>query len=125
MKKIAIMQPTYLPWLGYFALMTCVNEFILLDDVQFERKSWQQQNRIKGAEGPIMLRVPVRKTGRLDTAINKIEIDWSSEFDRKHLRAVESAYGGAPYWQRHSQGIRKMISCRTGLLADYTASIID
>ena len=58
--RVAIMQPTYLPWLGYFALMDRVDCFILLDTVQFARRSWQQRNRIKTARGPLWLTVPVR-----------------------------------------------------------------
>jgi hypothetical protein len=124
-KKIAIMQPTYLPWLGYFGLMACVDEFVILDDVQFERKSWQQKNRIKGIAGFVTLKIPVCKTGKLNTAINEIEIDWSSEFDRKHLRAIESAYARAAYWRPYGERIREMISRRNKRLADYTVSIIE
>ena len=54
------MQPTYLPWLGYFALMDRVDCLILLDTVQFARRSWQQRNQIKTANGPVWLTVPVR-----------------------------------------------------------------
>ena len=54
MKTVAIMQPTYLPWMGYFALMDAVDEFIILDRVQFARRSWQQRNRIKTPQGPLM-----------------------------------------------------------------------
>ena len=45
-RSCAIMQPTYLPWSGYFNLMARVDVFVLLDDVQFERRSWQSRNRI-------------------------------------------------------------------------------
>ena len=47
MRRIAIMQPTYLPWAGYFSLMKKVDTFVFLDSVQFERRSWQQRNRIR------------------------------------------------------------------------------
>ena len=43
---IAISQPTYLPWVGYFALIDSCKKFVFLDDVQFDRRSWQQRNRI-------------------------------------------------------------------------------
>ena len=47
MTRVAIMQPTYLPWCGYFGLMHAVDVFVLLDSVQFARRSWQQRNQIK------------------------------------------------------------------------------
>ena len=40
------MQPTFMPWIGYFSMMKKVDKFVLLDDVQFDRRSWQQRNRI-------------------------------------------------------------------------------
>ena len=57
------MQPTFLPWLGYFALLKCVDEFVFLDTVQFDTRSWQQRNRICHNEGSLMLTVPVKKMG--------------------------------------------------------------
>ena len=59
MTRVAIMQPTYLPWCGYFGLMHAVDVFVLLDSVQFARRSWQQRNQIKGVNGAQWLSVPV------------------------------------------------------------------
>ena len=65
-KKVAIMQPTFLPWTGYVALMDHVDEFVFLDHVQFDKRSWQQRNRIKTANGPQWLTVPVISRGKSD-----------------------------------------------------------
>ena len=72
--KVAIMQPAYLPWLGYFSLMDQVDKFVILDTVQFARRSWQQRNRIKTADGINMLTVPVIKKGKYDQKINEVLI---------------------------------------------------
>ena len=53
------MQPTYLPWLGYFDLMAESDLFVFLDHVQFEKESWQNRNRVKSPEGWLWLTVPV------------------------------------------------------------------
>jgi len=63
--KIAISQPTYLPWLGFLDLIDQVDTFVLLDNVQFEKQSWQQRNRIKTPTGLLWLTVPVIFRGRL------------------------------------------------------------
>ena len=57
--KVAIMQPTYLPWSGYFGLLNSVDLFVYLDSVQFDKRSWQQRNQIKSVNGPQWLTVPV------------------------------------------------------------------
>ncbi|RVT84292.1 hypothetical protein DXV76_11440 [Rhodobacteraceae bacterium CCMM004] len=61
MTSIAIMQPTFLPWIGYFALIDQVERFVYLDDVQLSRQSWQTRNRLKGPDGAVMLSLPVAR----------------------------------------------------------------
>lgn len=51
MTTVVVMQPTFLPWLGYFALMASSDVFVFLDDVQFSKQSWQSRNRILDASG--------------------------------------------------------------------------
>ncbi len=94
-RTVAVMQPTYLPYLGYFDLIAQADVFVLLDDVQFERKSWQQRNRIGGADGEVMLTVPVRKQP-LQTLIRDIEIDEDKPWRADHLAVIEAAYRGRP-----------------------------
>src|SRR3954471_6587239 len=89
-RTVAIMQPTYLPWLGLFDLMDQVDELVLLDSVQFERHSWQHRNRIRGANGEILLTVPVRNTG-LATTIDKAQIA-DRRAVAKHLVTIRQSY---------------------------------
>lgn len=93
MKTIGIAQPTYLPWLGYFDGMDQVDEFVLLDNVQFERHSWQHRNRVKGPQGEIQLVVPVRRSG-LDTLLCEAEIADTAQLV-KHRKTIEQAYARA------------------------------
>jgi len=86
--KIAISQPTYLPWLGYFDLIDQVDVFVLLDSVQFEKQSWQQRNRIKTPTGLQWLTVPVEFRGRLGQRIMEVIIRDDPDLPKKHLRAI-------------------------------------
>ncbi|MGA8538893.1 MAG: WbqC family protein [Terriglobales bacterium] len=98
--KIATMQPTYLPWIGYFDLLDQVDKFVLLDTVQFEDRSWQQRNRIKTPTGLLWLTVPVVFRGRAGQHIVDVEIR-VADFWRKHLLAVELNYRRAPFFDRY------------------------
>jgi hypothetical protein len=98
--RIAICQPTYLPWLGYFDLMDQVDTFVLLDTVQFEKQSWQHRNRIKTPTGFQWLTVPVVFRGHFGQKIQDVEIR-DLEFSRKHLRAIELSYARAPFFQEY------------------------
>ena len=96
-RTVVIMQPTYLPWSGYFDLMDQADVFVLLDTVQFDKRSWQQRNRVKTADGELMLTVPVRSKGRFDQRIADVEIDRDRRFAETHARSVRMAYARAPY----------------------------
>jgi WbqC-like protein len=105
--KVAICQPTYLPWLGYFDLMDQVDTFVLLDSVQFEKQSWQQRNRIKTPTGLQWLTVPVVFRGRLGQKIDEVEIR-DSEFWRNHARAIELNYARAPFFENYFPGLMEI-----------------
>lgn len=95
--RVAISQPTYLPWLGYFDLIDQVDGFVALDNVQFAKQSWQQRNRIKTAAGLQWLTVPVEFRGRLGQQIREVQIR-ETGFCEDHLRAVELAYRRSPFF---------------------------
>lgn len=85
------MQPTYLPWAGYFHLIGTVDKFVFLDDVQFERRSWQSRNRILLEGREHYLTVPVRKASRSEL-IKNIAIDNDQEWRKRHLQLLRQAY---------------------------------
>ena len=96
MTIIAIHQPEYLPWLGFFKKMMNSKLFILLDDVQFEKKSWQSRNRIRTVNGTTFLSVPVH--AHLDSKINEIKIDSSKNWADKHRKSILYNYTKTPYF---------------------------
>jgi hypothetical protein len=101
---VSIMQPAYLPWLGYFDRIAKSDLHIVLDTVQLEHQtktSFTNRNRILTATGPIWLTVPVRTAGQPDTPIRSIEIATASPWARKHRASLHQAYCRAPYWAEH------------------------
>jgi len=97
--RCAIMQPTYLPWMGYFALVDAVDVFVLLDNVQFVRRSWQARNRMKLTSGSeIILSVPVKKTEHRDKLkICNAIIDDTVYWRKKHLNTFYLNYAKASF----------------------------
>lgn len=89
--KIAIMQPTYLPWIGYFNLIKNVDKFIFLDDVQFSKQSWQQRNRILFNNNYKFLTVPVDKKSS-SKLIKDIKIYHNSPWKQSHLGMLKQTY---------------------------------
>ena len=122
-RTAAIMQPTYLPYLGYFQLIAEADVFVFLDDVQFARRSWQQRNRILGAGGEVMLSVPVRKTDR-DTAIRDIEVSGAEPWREKHLASVRHAYARRPFFAEGMAFLEDQFATETKGLADLNCGLI-
>lgn len=121
---MAITQPTYLPWLGYFDLIDQVDVLVILDSVQFEKRSWQQRNRIKMPAGLQWLTVPVAVGGRRGQLIDQVEI-LDRQFWRKHLRSVELNYRRAPFFEEYFDEFSATLECSAGLrLVDLNVRLI-
>ncbi len=111
--KIAISQPTYLPWCGYFDLIDQVDVFVILDNVQFEKQSWQHRNRIKTPTGLQWLTVPVHFRGHFGQLIRDVEIR-DIGFSGKHVRAIELSYRRAPFFEDYFPALQRLLSCQVG-----------
>jgi hypothetical protein len=123
--KIAISQPTYLPWIGYFDLMDQVETFVLLDDVQFEKRSWQQRNRIKTPAGLQWLTVPAAVSGRAGQLIKEVEIK-DVEFWRDHCRSIELNYRRSKFFDDYFAGFIARLTAPSGIpLADLNIRLIE
>jgi len=121
---VAIMQPTYLPWSGYFGLMQSVDVFVLLDSVQFARRSWQQRNQIKTATGAQWLSVPVQSKGKRDQLICEVELDKSSGFAAAHRRSIETCYAKTQYFKQYADSLLPLLDNCSPLLADLSIGLI-
>jgi hypothetical protein len=89
MKKVAIIQPSYIPWKGCFDIIHAVDVFVFLDDVQYTKRDWRSRNRIKMRDGTTRwLTVPVR--GGREQLISDAPIDYAGGDWRGNLVIVPS-----------------------------------
>ncbi len=117
--KIAIMQPTYIPWAGYFNLISQADKFVFLDDVQFAASSWQQRNRIIFNGKIHMLTVPVLVKGRPDQLIREVQTDETQKWRQKHLSILRQAYSRHPHGKAAIgivEGVLKHATCSLALI---------
>lgn len=98
MKRIAIIQSSYIPWKGYFDIIHDVDEFIFLDDVQFTTRDWRTRNRIKTAQGPLWLSVPAG--ANRDRKICEVVLN-NHAWQTKHWETIRHAYAAAPFFDRY------------------------
>ena len=96
---VAVHQPQYLPWIGYFDKMRRADVFCYLNDVQYKKNEWQNRNRIKTALDWQWLTVPVRY--RFPEKINEVRINNTTPWSKKHLQALKTNYNRAPYFKAY------------------------
>ena len=99
--RVTILQPSYLPWLGFFEQMSRADKFVLLDDVQYTRRDWRNRNRIRVRENWIWLTVPVQQKSRFSQSLLETRIDNSVSWRRKHLETLRQHYCKAPFFEKY------------------------
>jgi len=125
MTTVAIMQPTYIPWLGYFDLIDRSDIFVFLDSVQFDKRSWQQRNRIKTSNGELMLTVPVLTKGRFNQKICDVIIEKSQKFEKKHFNSIRSNYKKSKYYNLYIQELEEIFNSNISKLTDLNMRLIE
>jgi hypothetical protein len=121
--KIAISQPTYLPWIGFFDLIDQVDVFVLLDDVQFVKHSFDQRNRLKSPTGLQWLTVPVR--GCFKQRLCDVVID--RQFAQRHVRSVEMNYRRTRYFEKYYPRLTEILKDygSGSLLVDLNVALVE
>lgn len=99
--RIAILQPTFLPWLGWFDIADQVDSLVLLDDVAFAKRSWQQRNRLRTVRALEFATVSVFTSGRYGQPIFNVQIA-DAQFAVKLERTIVTNYARAPFFQQLS-----------------------
>lgn len=122
--KIAMHQLQYMPGLRFFAKMRASDLFIYLDDVQYEKREFQNRNRIRTGNGVQYLSVPVLVKGRFSQNINKVEINPTYAWREEHLRAIKIGYGHARYLKEYLPALEALYSRKYALLGEAALATI-
>jgi WbqC-like protein family len=120
---VAVHQPQYLPWLGYFDKIRRADVFCYLNDVQYKKNEWQNRNRIKTARGWQWITVPVRY--RFPQKINEVRIDSTVEWKKKHLQALITNYSRAPYFKRVMSVLEETFSKEWRFISELNVHLIE
>ena len=95
--KIAIMQPYFFPYIGYFQLINAVDVFVLYDDVHFIKKGWINRNRILLNGKAHLFTIPCKDSSQ-NRLISETEIAFGGKAKDKLIRTIQMAYKRAPYY---------------------------
>lgn len=99
MKRVAIMQPYFLPYIGYFQLINAVDEFIIYDNIQFSKKGWFHRNRLLQNGKDEYFTLPLKKDSDFLVVNDRfLTENWESE-KNKILRKIKENYRKAPFFE--------------------------
>lgn len=116
------MQPTFLPWLGYFYMINSVDKFVFLDSVQFERRSWQSRNKIKLNDREFILSLSTQKTSQT-SKISDIKLLPEDRWRKKILNTIYHAYRKSVNFDYYFQILNnEIMHCES--LADLNINLI-
>lgn len=123
---VTVLQPSYMPWRGYFHQILKSDLFISYDDVQYDKHGWRNRNRIKTANGVQWITIPVITSGVITnkTSIKEIKIDWNRNWNEKHWQMIKQNYSKAPYFHLYSAKFEEAYIQHPTYLADFTIELM-
>jgi hypothetical protein len=122
---IGILQPSYLPWIGCFEQIIKSDVFVIYDDVQYEKGSWRNRNKIKTPHGEQWLTVPVLAKGLGNQLIKVIQINNSVSWQKKHLNGMQMNYAKSSFFKEYFPEIAGILNNNYDLLIDLDLALIN
>jgi len=127
MRTVAIHQPEFMPWMGFFHKMRTCEVYIVLDHVQFKKRYFENRNRIVSRAGETLwIGVPVRSKGRYTQQLADVEIDEDGRWQHKLLERVRHAYGRSAFFEQYYDDLAQtVIGKNYGGLVELNVSLIE
>jgi len=99
--NVVILQPSYIPWRGYFDQIRRADLFVFYDDVQYDKRGWRNRNQIKTSTGKKWLTIPVHSHGAQieRIPINQIRVSWDSSWSKDHFLTLQHSYRNEPFFE--------------------------
>lgn len=116
--KIGIMQPYFLPYIGYWQLLNAVDQYVIYDDVNFIKGGWINRNRILFKNEPAFLNVPLLGASP-NKRINEIEVNPNTKERFKAIEKVRQSYRKAPQFEQVFPWFEEMMLYETNNLAEF------
>src|SRR5882762_4707817 len=95
--KLAVMQPYFFPYIGYFQLVKAVDTFVFFNDVNFIKKGWINKNNLLQYNKALSFTIPLQKVSQ-NKRINEVEISGYDVWRKDFIKTIEFNYKKAPHF---------------------------
>lgn len=116
--KLGIMQPYFIPYIGYWQLMNAVDKYIVYDDVNFIKGGWINRNRILVNGEPKYFNIPMLGASP-HKLINEVEVNHNKKLKNKNMRVIEGAYQKAPYYEEVKALLEEIMNGEQKSISDF------
>jgi len=123
--KVAVHQPNYLPWIGYFRKIAISDLFVIFDDVQFEKGGYTNRVNIRISDQAKWLTEPINKRGILKSTINDIEFVADNDWRKNHFDKIASSYGKRPFYFELKEVLLSLFDNDFTRLSDFNSAAIE
>ena len=125
-KVLTIHQPEFMPWLGFIDKASMADTIVLLDNVQYRHKYFQNRNKIKGNNGEMWLNVPIIRKGKTRDIglIKDIKINNNENWRKKIIRSIEFNYKKSNNFEKYFPLIEDIFNKEWELLSELNIYII-
>jgi WbqC-like protein len=120
--RVAIHQPAYLPYPGFFHKLSMADVFVIMDDVQYDKR-FTNRNRILVPQGPMWISVPIVKSDKFQPNM-LVEINNSIDWRPDHLRKISNSYANAPFFHLYQDYLKSVYSKDWELLFDLDFELV-
>ncbi len=122
--KLGIMQPYFMPYIGYWQLLNVVDKYVIYDDVNFIKGGWINRNKILVNGEPKYFNVPMLGASPYKL-INEVGVNNDKKLIDKNLRMLEGSYKKAPYYSEAMKLMNGILNCNKDDLASYIKESFD
>jgi hypothetical protein len=124
-KIVAICQPNFLPWLGYFEMGHRAHVYVMLDDAQYPRREWVNRNKILNSSpsGWMWLTVPLKKAPQT-ILINEVEVSDEASWASTMLKSLSHVYGRAPFFSLYYDELAGLLARPWQYLVDLNLELV-
>lgn len=121
---VAIHQPNFIPWIGYFYKIARSDVFVILDNVQFTKNGFTNRNRIKTPNGETWLTLPIMQSGASKQLITDCIISKQEHFANKIVKTLKMNYAKAPFKDWVFDWLEPVLMTKEENLAEYNTSVL-
>lgn len=123
-KTLMVLQPSYIPWLGFWEMLISSDIILIYDNVQFDKNGWRNRNKIKTPDGSSWITIPVLQSGRFGQKNYEVECATNKIWAKKHLKTFINFYKKSPYFDEIYELCEKILNKPSSKLLDIQLSFL-